>query len=53
MLEKQVEFKTFWSDEDKEFVAVCDKYPSISVLNIDEKLALEELKKLVHELYSM
>lgn len=53
MLGKQAEFRTFWSEEDKEYVAVYSKYPSLSVLDINEEMALKELKKLINELYPM
>jgi hypothetical protein len=40
-------FRVHWSEEDREFVATCDTFPSLSWLDPSEALALCGIKKLV------
>mgnify|MGYP001940851490 CR=1 FL=1 len=42
-------YKTFWSEEDQEFVATVREFPSLSWLDRDPKAALAGLKALVKE----
>jgi hypothetical protein len=40
-------FRTIWSEEDNEFVGLCDEFPSLSYLAPLEKLALIGIHKIV------
>lgn len=44
-------FNTIWSEEDQEFVGLCDTYPSLSHLDPDENLALKGIKELVLDVW--
>lgn len=41
-------FTTVWSEEDREFVGLCDKYPSLSYLDKDEAKARQGVIDLVN-----
>jgi len=40
-------YNVIWSEEDKEWVGLCDKYPSLSYLDENKEKALEGIKGLV------
>lgn len=44
-----IRFKLFWSEEDGEYVACSEKYPSLSVLDKDPVIALQMCRVLVRE----
>lgn len=41
-------YRIAWSDEDREFVATCPEFPSLSWLASSQVAALEGLEELVH-----
>lgn len=41
-------FTTIWSEEDQEFVGLCDRYPSLSWLDKDEAKARQGIIDLVN-----
>lgn len=40
-------YKIIWSEEDQEFVGLCDQFPSLSWLDENKNKALEGIKDLV------
>lgn len=42
-----MKFNVIWSEEDGEWVGLCDKYPSLSHLDKNKNKALEGIKELV------
>ncbi len=40
-------YKTFWSDEDEEFVGICEEFPGLSWLDEDEEEARNGIERLV------
>jgi hypothetical protein len=43
-------FKVFYSEEDKEYVGLCDQFKSLSWLDSDEEKALAGIKKLAYDI---
>ena len=43
-------YKVIWSEEDKEFVGTCDKFPSLSYLAKTEEEALKGIEWLTENL---
>lgn len=44
-----ITYKVIWSEEDKEFVGLCEEFPSLSWLADTQDEALQGIKKLVEE----
>lgn len=42
-------FKVIWSEDDGEFVGLCDEFPSLSWLEPTREAALDGIKKIVAE----
>lgn len=42
-------FKAIWSEEDQEYVGLCDQFPGLSWLAKTEREALEGIKKVVSD----
>lgn len=40
-------YKVFWSDEDQEYIGVCEEFPSLSFLDSDKFKAFEGVIELV------
>ena len=47
MSDKELHFHTIWSEEDQEFVGLCDEQPFMSYLDPNEEEALAGIKGLV------
>jgi len=45
----QYRYKVIWSEEDQEFVGVCDEFPSLSHLDKDRDAVLSGIKNLVED----
>jgi len=43
-------FRVAWSDEDREWVGLCDGFPSLSWLDCDKGKALAGIRKLVGDI---
>ncbi len=39
-----------YSEEDKEFVATCKEFPSLSYLDINSEMALKGLKNMINDI---
>jgi len=50
MSEKKHTFRVIWSEEDGEFVGLCDAYPSLSWLAPTRKEALQGIRNLVESI---
>lgn len=44
-------FKVIWSEEDEEWVGLCEEFPSLSVLNKNREEALTGIIELVAKVY--
>ncbi|ELR98932.1 hypothetical protein [Gloeocapsa sp. PCC 73106] len=42
-------YKTIWSEEDQEFVGLCEEFPSLSYLNPDRHQAYEGIVNLAKD----
>ena len=42
-------YRVMWSDEDQEYVGLCDEFPSLSWLDSTPEKALEGIRKVVAE----
>ena len=42
-------YRVVWSEADKEFVGLCDAFPSLSWLAATEREALDGIKRLVEQ----
>ena len=42
-------YRVIWSQEDREFVGLCDQFPSLSWLDLSAFAALEGIQALVDE----
>jgi hypothetical protein len=51
-ISKKLSVRTFWSEEDREYVATCDEYPSLSWLAVSPEKAVEGLSALVRQVKS-
>ncbi len=49
MLTKTLTYKVIYSEEDKEYVGLCDQFPGLSWLEPTEADALEGIKKTANE----
>ena len=45
--DSKMKFRVIWSEEDQEYVGLCDEYPSLSYLAESEREALQGIKDLV------
>lgn len=46
----EFEFRTIWSDQDGEYVGLCDRFPSLSWLAKTREEALQGIRDLVQEI---
>jgi hypothetical protein len=46
---ESLDYSVFYSEEDKEYVATCKQFPSLSWLDEDELKALEGLKNIIND----
>jgi len=44
-----MEYKVIWSEEDKEYVGLCDEFSSLSWLDETREKALQGIKDVVRE----
>ena len=47
---EQFSYHVIWSEEDQEYVGLCDEFPSLSWLDESSELALNGIRRLVSEI---